>query len=80
MTQQVRAIYHKGTFVLQEPFDLPEGSQVELIVQGPLILPPEVTDPAERERLWQTLFERMDQNPIPAGAPRFTREELHERR
>lgn len=26
------------------------------------------------------LIERMKANPIPANAPRFTREELHERR
>jgi len=80
MIQQVRAIYRKGTFVLQEPIVLPEESEVELIVQGPLVLPPRITDPLERERLWRDIFERMDQNPIPADAPRFTREQLHERR
>ena len=39
-----------------------------------------VTDAAERSRLLAALLERMRANPIPANAPRFTREELHERR
>jgi hypothetical protein len=39
-----------------------------------------VTETAERARLLQGLLERMKANPIPADAPRFTREELHERR
>ena len=38
-----------------------------------------VTNAAERSRLLAALLERMRANPIPANAPRFTREELHER-
>jgi hypothetical protein len=34
----------------------------------------------ENSRLLASLLERMRSNPIPANAPRYTREELHERR
>ena len=80
MSQRVRAIYQQGAFIPQEPCDLPEGSQVELIIENPHIIPPVVTDPEERKRILERMVERMRANPIPANAPRFTREELHERR
>ena len=38
------------------------------------------TNQGEHSRLLAKLLERMRSNPIPANAPRFTREELHERR
>ncbi|MSS69860.1 MAG: DUF104 domain-containing protein [Candidatus Latescibacteria bacterium] len=80
MYQKARAVYRKGTFIPQEPCNIPEESEVELIIQGPLALPPEITDPEEKTRLLKLVTDRMQQNPIPAGAPYFTREELHERR
>ena len=78
--KRVRAVYRSGTFVLQEPCDVPEGSEVALVVQIPRVLVPELTDPLERERLLEVIAERMRQNPLPTEAPRFTREDLHERR
>jgi len=80
MYQRVRATYHGGAFIPREPFYIRDNSEVELIVQGPLALPPEMTDPAERARLLKVVTERMQHNPIPGGAPRLTRDELHERR
>ncbi len=44
------------------------------------IIPPEITDPAERARMIEEIVRRMQANPIPPDAPYFTREELHERR
>jgi hypothetical protein len=44
------------------------------------IIPPEITDPAERARVIEEIVRRMQANPIPPDAPYFTREELHERR
>ncbi len=45
---------------------------------------PEAPSPApnneKRADILQRMVERMKANPIPAQAPRFTREELHERR
>ena len=80
MSQRLRAVYHSGCFVPKEPCDVPEGSEVELIIQGPAVLLPEVTDPEERRRILKAVLESTLSNPLPASAPRLTREELHERR
>jgi hypothetical protein len=42
--------------------------------------PPEVTSPEERARVIDEIVRSMQANPVPANAPHFTREELHERR
>jgi len=78
MSQKLKAVFHDGAFLPQERCDVSEGSEVELIVQGPFVVPPEVTDREERRRILAKLVQRMRRNPIPAGAPRFTREALHE--
>jgi predicted DNA-binding antitoxin AbrB/MazE fold protein len=80
MSRTIRATYRQGAFIPAEPCDLPEGAEVELAVQGPFYRPPLVTDPVERARLLQQLTERMQQNPLPPDAPRFSRDELHARR
>jgi hypothetical protein len=77
---RIRAIFQDGKFVPQEPCSLPESAEVQLVVERPNILPPAVTDPTERQRILNEVVQRMMANPIPADAPRFTREELHERR
>ncbi|HVG18350.1 MAG TPA: antitoxin AF2212-like protein [Blastocatellia bacterium] len=80
MSQRIRAVFHDGVFVPRQPCDLPEGSEVEVIVRQPHVLPPEESDPEERARILRAMVERMNDNPIPENAPRFSREELHERR
>ena len=44
------------------------------------ILPPEITAPDERAQTIEAIVQSMQANPIAPNAPRFTREELHERR
>lgn len=78
--QRLKAVYQNGAFVPQAPCDLPEGSEVELTIHDPYTIPPSVTDPKERARILKELVQRMKDNPLPADAPHFTREELHERR
>lgn len=80
MVQSLKAIYRNGAFIPQTPCDLPEGAEVRLIIENPNLLPPGEKDPAERKRILERMVKRMKDNPIPADAPRFTREELHERR
>lgn len=80
MSQRLKAIYHDGVFVPQTPCNLPEEAEVELIVQGPQLIPPAITDSDARTRILKAVVERMRQNPIPSAAPRLTREVLHERR
>ncbi len=43
-------------------------------------VPPEISAPDERSRVIDEIVRNMGSNPIPADTPRFTREELHERR
>jgi predicted DNA-binding antitoxin AbrB/MazE fold protein len=80
MFETIRAIYRNGAFCPQTPCDLPEGSEVDLLIRGPAIMRPQITDEEERRRILQQIVDRMQNNPIPADAPRFSREELHERR
>ena len=80
MLNRLRAVYQAGMFIPEEPFDLPENTHVELIVNDPYTCPPEITDPAERSRILEQIVADMKSNPFPASAPRLTREELHERR
>ena len=77
MVQRLKAIYQNGAFIPQTPCDLPENSEVELIIETPHVIPAQVTDPEERKRILTEMVERMRANPIPADAPHFTREELH---
>jgi predicted DNA-binding antitoxin AbrB/MazE fold protein len=80
MSQRVTAVFQNGVFVPQQLCDLPEGSEVQLTLDDPYTMLPEISDPVERATLLKELVRCMRENPIPADAPRFTREELHERR
>lgn len=80
MPYALKAIYRNGAFVLQTACNLPEGAEVELLIQSPLIQSPPISDPDNKQHFLQELIERMQQNPIPLNAPHFTREMLYERR
>lgn len=80
MPQVLKAVYRNGTFIPQTSCDLPEGLEVELLIQSALVTPPPITDPVTKQRFLSALIERMQQNPIPVSAPVFTRDMLHERR
>lgn len=81
MSQTLKAIYRDGAFIPQTPCHLPEGSEVELTISEPRVMPLKATDREERKRILERMVARMRANPIPAEAPRrFTREELHGRR
>ena len=76
----VKAIVRGGAFVPESGCHLPEGAEVHLTIEGPTVLPPEIIDSQERNRKLEEVIRRMQSNPIPDGAPKFTRDELHERR
>jgi predicted DNA-binding antitoxin AbrB/MazE fold protein len=80
MPQALKAIYRNGTFVLQAACDFPEGFEVELFVQSSQVAQPKITDISARQAFLKLLVERMQQNPIPLTAHRFTRDMLYERR
>jgi len=80
MEATVRAVFRNGVFVPTTTCDIPENTEVQVFVQGPTIIPPSVKDPEERARIRRKVVERMQNSPLSADAPRFTREQLHERR
>ena len=80
MSDRLKAVYRGGAFVLETPCDLPEGARVELVIQGPPVLSPPVTESEARVSLLKQLALRMGQNSLPAQAPRYARDQLHERR
>jgi predicted DNA-binding antitoxin AbrB/MazE fold protein len=79
MSQRLKAVYCRGAFLPQEPCDVPEGSEVELTIEGPFLLSPEVKEPKEQAHILRAVVARMKHNPIPVGAPPLTRDWLHER-
>ena len=80
MHETYQAVFRDGAFVPIVPCNLPNETPVEVVVRNsPGVDPPKVTDPVERARLLKELVERMQNNPIPPDAPRYTRDELHER-
>jgi hypothetical protein len=80
MSQKLKAVYRRGAFLPKAPCDVPEDSEVELVVHGPFLLAAEAMEPSEREHILKMLVKRMLQNPLPTESPRFSRDELHERR
>lgn len=80
MPPTLKAVYRNGTFILETACNLPEGSEVELLIQSSSVVSPPISDVESKQRVLKSLISRMQQNLIPLNAPRFTREMLHERR
>lgn len=79
MSKRLKAIYQGGAFLPQESCNLPDASSVELIVEGPFVIPPVVKNHKERMRVLKAVVRRMKRNSISGKAPRLTRDALHER-
>ena len=81
MSQIIEAIYEEGVLKPLEPLNLEEHTKVQIQIAEPgsRVIAPEITNPDEKARILKQVIQRMQQNPIPANAPRLTREELHER-
>lgn len=85
MLQRIRAIYRDGAFRPETPCNLAENSKVELVVeevtvQVATVDQPSIADPDERRRILRQVTARMQDNPLPSDARRFSRDELHQRR
>lgn len=80
MPQVLKAIYRNGAFILQTACELPEETEVELLIQPSQVTSPPIADVEAKRQFLKLLIERMQQNPIPTNAPRFTRDMLYERR
>jgi len=77
---RIRAVFQDGKFVPQEPCALPEAAEVQLLVEPSNVAASTVADPAKRQQILAEAVERMMAQPLPANAPKLTRDELHERR
>lgn len=83
--QRVHAVFTNGAFVPNEPYDLPEGTEVELAItaeqhsRGRMEAPPDLS-PEERRAIIERVIQQMKEVQLSSDAPRFTRDELHERR
>ena len=80
MAHRIRAVFRNGSFVPRVPCVLPDESEVDLVVHGPYLVPAEEPDPDKQREIMEGIIQRMQSNPLPSAAPRFTRDELHERR
>jgi hypothetical protein len=80
MLDHVRAVFRDGAFYPVTPCAVPENSEVDLTVRPTGVQGPLEKDPEKRKRILKALTERMKQRTLAPDAPRFTRDELHERR
>jgi predicted DNA-binding antitoxin AbrB/MazE fold protein len=82
MAPKIRAVVQGGALVPCGPLDLPEGAEVDLLVESSAARHAKVTDPEEKKRILKEVVESMRSNPIPEGAPPlpFSRDWMHERR
>ncbi|MGE0127083.1 MAG: antitoxin family protein [Blastocatellales bacterium] len=80
MQTTLRATYSDGVFIPLEGEslpELPEAAEVEITVRA---VEPAVVNEADRAVLLREIAESMKANTFTGDPPRFTREELHERR
>ena len=76
----ILAVYRDGAFHPIEPRDLPEGTSAKVEILPQCVKPPEEPDYEKRRKIVSELVRDMMAHPLPPNAPRFTRDELHERR
>ena len=77
----VRAVFEHGNFVPESPCNLPEGTKVLLALHSRrAVTAPQVSGTEGQARILRSVVERMQRNPLPANAPRFSRDDMHERR
>ena len=79
MIQRIRAVFRDGTFQPSSACDLPEDCEVDLVVTESPVNSVPVMAEDERRRVLREVTARMRDKPIPVDAPRFSREQLHER-
>lgn len=83
MSTRLRATYTSGVFIPlpgQSLPDLPEATEIEITVQKFSPDVPDLANEAARAALLREIAESMRANSFTGDPPRFTREELHERR
>ncbi|WP_107667800.1 DUF104 domain-containing protein [Cyanothece sp. BG0011] len=72
MLKKVKATYHNGTFILNTPWDLPNNTEVELMVSCPSEYGEDVLDRETRKEILNALLARMRQTALMAETNRIT--------
>ncbi len=80
MLQRLQAVFRDGVFLPKTPCDLPQDTEVELVVEATGAGRPIVVQPEEREKLLRKVTKSMEANPLPLGSLDISRDALHERR
>lgn len=84
MSTRLRVTYTDGKFIPVPdslPLGLRENEEVEITIeQSSDLIPLTIADPKERARVQKEIAQEMMRNSFTGDPPRFTREELHERR
>jgi predicted DNA-binding antitoxin AbrB/MazE fold protein len=76
----LNAVFEHGSFRPESPVELPEGTLVTIAVERVRSAPQsQVLSIEERRRIRQRVVERMMRNPLPPGAPRFSRGDMYDR-
>ena len=72
MLKKVKATYRNGAFILNSPYDLPENTEVELMVNCPSECAQDVLDPETRKAILHELLTRMRQSSLMSHAHHAT--------
>ena len=64
MFKKVKATYRNGTFIPNSPYDVPENTEVELMVNCPCEYAQDVLDPETRKAILHELLTRMSQSSL----------------
>jgi hypothetical protein len=80
MLDHVRAVFRDGAFYPVMPYAAPENAEGDVTIRPAGLEGPLEKDPEKRKRILKAVTERMKQRTLAPDAPRFTRDELHERR
>ena len=78
MSIHLQGVVRGKRIELESETGLPDGAAVSVEIRGPMT-PPTVGNGAQRKEILHRVVARMRQNVIPGNAPRFTRDQLHER-
>ncbi|MDJ0662378.1 MAG: antitoxin family protein [Crocosphaera sp.] len=62
MLKKVKATYRNGAFIPETPCDLPDNTEVELMVSLPSEYGQDILDPETRKAILNALLARMRQN------------------
>lgn len=77
---RIPAIYHDGVFIPEIAVAIANESAVEVLIEDSCLIGSVSLTDADRAKLRKAAVETMKQRRLTPDAPRFSRDELHDRR